>query len=551
MKENLPADYPSNYFSQMLRTVLEDFFSSINQERDFDFPFMSLLAAMGYYDIHFTHGSREMGKDFIAKREIDGIEYQYAFQSKKGDINQKQCTDEVLPQLLLASVTGLSHPQFDRSLSRHVVLVSTGRLVGNAPLILQDFNDTLQRDYQRNSVEFWGTNHLIPMFEEFGLASIHKLTAEGVKGFAEFFVIYSKSLDGKLSDNEIEAFSQLWLDEALDYRKRILRASIEAEIVAVKLMGNGLIYETLILYIALTRTVMRALYEAEDELLKEVYRQILEENIIALCRRFQSQVKDQWELNDKQMLSVIGVDVRTLPMLHYLVWCSRILTVSSLLFFLTSDQKEKETTSAFIKDFTREEGCGHPPSDRYAAALVWPILALIKSGDKSAAVNLIKRAVVWLCDRMEHGFGLASYDAKEYEETAVLVGFPFSAVTVHKNNGSFLATVLADLAAFTNDGELYEAVVNDFAACEIAYEYWQLPDTKAVCTIFSEESRNYPNSVHDLNLTKLDDYNYAEHIREEPSHFKIIDKLGFGSLILLSVLLRDRYFPKVWPGFLK
>ncbi len=142
MRGSLPENYPNSYIALMLRNVLEDYFSSIREERDFDFPLTSLLRAMGFYDIHFVHGSREIGKDFIAKKVEDDREYQYAIQSKRGDINQTKCADEILPQLLLASLSGLSHPQFDKGMPRRVVLVATGRLVGNAPLILQDFNET-------------------------------------------------------------------------------------------------------------------------------------------------------------------------------------------------------------------------------------------------------------------------------------------------------------------------------------------------------------------------------------------------------------------------
>ena len=66
----------------MLRNVLEDYLSSI-KERDFDFPLSSLLQGMGFYDIHFTHGAVEFGKDFIAKRVENNVEYQYAIQSRK------------------------------------------------------------------------------------------------------------------------------------------------------------------------------------------------------------------------------------------------------------------------------------------------------------------------------------------------------------------------------------------------------------------------------------------------------------------------------------
>lgn len=547
MKENLPANYPKDYFSIMLRNVLEDYFSSIKQERDFDFPLMSLLAAMGFYDIHFTHGSREIGKDFIAKRKENDVECQYAIQSKKGDINQTKCSNEILPQLLLASVSGLSHPQFDKTLPRRVILVSTGLLIGNAPLILQDFNETLKNEYSREPVIFWGPNQLIPFFEEYGLTSVHQVTAKGFEGFAQFYLIYSKALDGKLSDKEIEGFSQLWLDQNLDYRKRILRASIESEILAVKLAGNGLIYEAIITYIALVRTVMHAIYEANDDYLIEVYRQTVDDNIIPLCKDFHSEIKVQLEASDKQLLALVGNQTATLIMVHYLVWCSRILEINSLLLFLSSEHEERERIAAFMKDFVvAEPGCGHPPSDRYAAPVVWTTLALIRSEMVTEAIDFIKKTTIWLCDRLEKGFGLADYDADEYDETAVLIGYAFSSIKVEKNRSSFLATALADLAAFTDDQELYSILVNDFAACEIAYEYWQVPDTQSVFTIYSSDSRTYPNSLHEPNLTTFVEYKYAQHIAEEPATFKIAEKVGPTSLILLSVLLKDRYFPRQW-----
>ena len=152
-----------------------------------------------------------------------------------------------------------------------------------------------------------------------------------LKGFAEFYLIYSKAIDGKLSDTEIEAFSQTWLDKDLDYRKRILRAGIEAEILAIKLVGNGLIYEAIITYLALARTIMQALYEVDAEYVGEVYKQILQENIIPLCRAFQSEVNAQWEASEKQVLNLVGPQTATVLILHYLVWCSRILEISAFI----------------------------------------------------------------------------------------------------------------------------------------------------------------------------------------------------------------------------
>lgn len=548
MKGSLPEDYPNTYLTLMLRNALEDYFSSIKNERDFDFPLISLLRAMGYYDIHFTHGDREIGKDFIAKKLEDGIEYQYSFQSKKGDINQTKCSDEVLPQLYLASISGSPHPQFDKTLPRRVVLVLTGRPVGNAGYLLQDFNDTLQREYQKEKVIFWDKNQLIPFFEEYGLSSLHQLTGQGLTGFAQFYLTYGKALDGKISDREIEEFSQLWLDPFLDYRKRVLRASIEAEIIAVKLVGNGLLYEAITLYLALARVVMDAMYDSEDQFLREVYLQIVSDNLIPLCKTFREECSVKWNDAQSKLLVLVGEASKTMPMLHYIVWCSRILEINSLYFFLTDDKNEREAASKFMIDFIQKEpGCGHVPGDRYAISVVWTVLALLVSQKHTEAINFSKRNLLWLCDRIQKGFGLPQFDAEEYEETATLLGYAFSFIKVQKDHSSFLATVVSDLAAFIGDKDFYAAVVNDFEACEVAYTYWQFPDTKAIFTISTNESRTYPNIPHRSTLNDWNDGGYAEHIKFEPDSFRITEKTGMSGLIVLSVLLKDRYFPKMWP----
>jgi len=107
-------------------------------------------------------------------------------------------------------------------------------------------------------------------------------------------------------------------------------------------------------------------------------------------------------------------------------------------------------------------------------------------------------------------------------------------------------TVASDLAAFIGDKEFYADVVNYLEACEIVYSYWQFPDTKAILTVDTEECRTYPNIPHQFTLTNVEDYEYAEHIKHEPSSFQITQRGGLNSLILLSVLLKDRYFPKMW-----
>lgn len=530
----------------MLRNVLEDYLSSV-KERDFYYPLTALLHAMGFYDIHITDGGSEVGKDFVAKRVEDGTTYQYVIQAKKGDINQPDFRNKILGQLLEAIVLkNLSHSQLDTTLPQRTILVTTGELKDNAIIELRELNATLVNKYKAEKVEFWGKNTLIEFSEKYGLTGIHRTTATGLRGFAQFYLTYSKAIQGNLSDREIEEFSRLWLDESLDYKKRILRASIEADIIATKLLEGGHIYEAIAVYLSLARVVMQVMYENDDEDVIEILEEIVGAKLLAFCRQFFNQVKSGWEEEEKSLLRLC-LNYSYMPMLHYLVWCARVLETASLYFFLTKDEAEREEVITFLTELLdREEGCGHIPGDRYATSLVWAALALMQAGRTDKASTLVKRSVIWLCDRVEKHFGIARYDADENEETYTLLGHAFDFIRVEKNRSSYLATIASDLAAFIGDKELYANVVNDIAACEIVYSYWQFPDNKAILTIDTEECRTYPNIPHQFSVSEFEDFSYAEHIKHEPSSFQITQKAGQSCLILLSVLLKDRYFPKMW-----
>lgn len=530
----------------MLRNVLEDYLSSIKDEREFDYPLRSLLQAMGFYDIHLTHGKTEFGKDFIAKRIDDGIVHQYSVQSKRGDIKQADFRNGIMGQLMEASLLGIVHPQFDRSLPRRVIFATTGRLRDNAGPAFQDMNLELTTNYQKNPVTFWGYERFIELSEEFGLSGIHQNTVKGMAGYGQFYLSYSKAMQGDLSDREIEKYSRFWLDEGVDYKKRILRAAIEAEIIATKLTEGGHIYEALTVYQSFARLVIQVTYDTDDPFVCEIYKETIDDKVLPMCRRFFGEFRSAWDAAEKSLIHLCLKD-SAFPMVHYLVWCARVLETSALHYFLTEDQSERDEIISFVTDFIeKEEGAGHIPSDRYAVSSIWTALALKQAEKMDEAKAFVKRNVVWLCDRVEKGFGIARYEADEDEETRVLLGYPFEFIKVERNRSYLFATALADLAAFLGDKEFYVDIVNDFEACEIVYHYWQLPDTKAICTIETEECVAYSNVSHQFSLTNFEDYSYSEHMKHEPPAFQITKKVGMGSLVLLSVLLKDRYFPKAW-----
>src|SRR5260370_31964098 len=74
----------------MLAAAFANWISQLN-ERAFDAAVTELLCAHGFYDLHFTHGAYEFGKDFIAKHDVP-VPTQYAFQSKAGDVGGGEWT---------------------------------------------------------------------------------------------------------------------------------------------------------------------------------------------------------------------------------------------------------------------------------------------------------------------------------------------------------------------------------------------------------------------------------------------------------------------------
>jgi len=126
----------------MLANVVGSYLDSL-EEREFDIPFMALLRALGFSDIHLLHGPFEFGKDFIARGNYEGHLSQFAFQTKAGDIGLSDW-NACRGQIDNLRTNSLAHPNFDRQLPRQAVFVTTGRLVGGAALAAQDYAEHLK-----------------------------------------------------------------------------------------------------------------------------------------------------------------------------------------------------------------------------------------------------------------------------------------------------------------------------------------------------------------------------------------------------------------------
>lgn len=535
--------------NSMLANVLAAYLDGV-KERQFDLPLATLLRASGFCDIHFTHGNVEFGKDFIAKREEDGTSIQYSFQSKAGDISQHDWRNEIMGQMLESLLLGLSHPNFDRNAPHQTVLVTTGKMLGNAALGLQDLNTTIQQTHGKRPVLLWDKEDLITSLETNGLEGVYQATASGFLNYGTFYQMYGKTLEEDISHREIEEHSRQWLDVSMDSGRRLLCSAIESTILSQLCQSRGMTYEAICSHLTLIRTIMHQMYTANNQddtnQLRELYLQAISD-LKEVLKEYLADAKSLWDSANNNLSSKISGPNN---IIMYSIHCARIMQVAGCLYFLELDQSERDKIISFLTSFlSKEPGCAKIPSDNYAISLVLPILSLCSSGHRNVAEQLLHDSTVWLCDRYQNGFGLADISAEPYEEIVTLFGYPFDFIRVQPRRGSLAASVICDLAAFVAAAELYTNIVNDIKAVKIAPQYWQVPDTTSLFILDGEDIISYPNINYSDDYLPFESFAFADHIKHESRSFTITDLTGPLGPLLMMLLLRDRYFPTLWPQF--
>lgn len=531
----------------MLKNVLGAYLDNI-KEREFDLPFTTLLHAAGFSDVHFTHGSAEFGKDFIGKLLSNGATTQYSFQLKAGDVSQPDWRNDIMGQMLESVISGLSHPSFDKNLLHQTVLVVTGRLKGNAALSLQDLNTQIQGKYGKLPIILWDREDLTSKLETYSLGGVYQATASGYIRYGNFYQLYGKALEHHISQREIEKHSRQWLDNSIEPYKRLVCSAIESSVFASQCQRKGMLYESICAQLTVTRTLMHMIYtldnKNENQQLLEVY-QLAIAKLGEECRRYFDDVRDLWIKANNNLSSRIS---GACSMMVYLIHCARIIELAGCLFFLEDARGQRDEIISFIDSFIlKEPGCAHIPGDYYAVSLVLPVLALCSAGKRETASQLLRNATIWLCDRYRDGCGLASFSSEQYEEIVTLLGHPFEFFKIRPRSGSFTASVISDLAAFVADKGLYSDIVNDIKATHIIPQYWQIPDTQSLFCIDGRDIIAYPKIDYCDELVPFDTYAFADHVQQESRTFGISNHVGPFGLMFMMLLMRDRYFPTLWP----
>lgn len=530
----------------MLRNVLADYVDSFRNEREMDAPILTLLKAMGFIDIHFTHGSGEFGKDYIAKRLDEGTLYQYAIQSKHGDIGQGLFRRDIQPQLLEAVMYDLSHPSFDVELPRKVVLVLSGRLTSNAALSLQSFNDDTVNRLNRCKVDLWDRETLIDLLLEFGPETIHSITAASLKNYGSFFNLYGQSIRGEIDEYSIEEHFTGTL--GVEPRQSMLLVSmLESQVLASRCARESLYYEEFYCYLANLRSICYEIAISTDPAEKSELMEILnqQEKIIENhAIRIYEWLRAAWEEEGRDLAKQVGGPA---VFVSYPITCQRFLEISCIAYLYCSDLEKKKDISSFITAFVQSEpGASHPVSDRYAVSALLSILIQISANENESAKEHLRKLTVWLCDRYEEGMGLPSLVDSPRESLERLLGYPFETINIRSSRTSFLAAALGDIAAFLGDPELYSLVINDMKACSIVPQYFQVQTPEDTFDLNGLGVLQYSNVEFEDSLIDSEGGGYAGHVRHELKFYAGSDVIPPRSYMAMAIFLKDRYYPSLW-----
>jgi hypothetical protein len=507
----------------MLRRVVEDYLESI-KEVQFFLPFSYLLSIKGYYDIHIIHSSSEFGKDIIAKKVENDVPVQFLFQLKAGDINLSKYRDEIQPQLLEAAVNNLSHPNFNPQLDKKIFFVTTGTIKPPATLAFQEFNHFLETKYKLEPILSIEKLNLIDDFVLHGLEPFFTLHSDPAF-IGEFFDLYAKIRNNKQLDSfSIETYTRRWINADCEIDINRLQVFLEAYLFSTLLYKSKQYFQAVLFLAGLGRFLSKSnLYILHSQVVIEYL------NIIV-----NSLIKDVQTVYDSgQALVAPASATGLLAIFKYPKICLHTLELLSLAHLL-SVEPIPQLKAVIDEVIQRERGWERPLSDNYAMSVALTGLSLLKHADPILLKKFVNNITIWLCDRYDN-IGIAQLGATEEEEYEQLLSEYLDGLNHQKSKSSFTASILLDLAFFTDDPQFYQAIANELRASSIIAErYHVLNDTDIY------EYEGVSNS-YDPEYSKTYIPVYSRGIAIETEHNKVT--LRSNALFFLMFLLRDRLFP--------
>jgi hypothetical protein len=426
-------------------------------ERGFDDAFLSLLRANGYYDVHFTHGLYEFGKDVIAKRATGGTIEQHAFQSKSGDVSGSDW-DAIYSQMNELLGMSLTHPNFDRAAKQVRHLVTTGRLKGKAILSANDFKSVATT----RGVEF--------------IVDDSDTLLEYLRGLPASATIASKSpsldvavgriVGGPVSEADLEAVLGQLVPAPDATEPAVWRSLLDLSICARALSSGGKPLHacwSLLHGIRLGAVVSHGNAVLAKEVFATAMRLYVEEGAALLAPFLKEpSSSQQWAVAVSGSIGlIIGYPVAVARVAEYLALAALFRE------HLGEPDEAQKAIDTLVQVVEHQPAVARPISDRFAASTAAVVVALAHFGKHSEAERVLIETTRWVCDRYEDSeAGLAGPYAKPDEEVRALLMARLEGVTLPRRRESLLAVALADLT-HTFAPTRYADVLNDILAVGI------------------------------------------------------------------------------------
>ena len=522
----------------MLNNVVEHYLDSL-EEREFDAPFIVLLRALSYFDIHFLHGAFEFGKDFIAKAIVEGSETQFAFQTKAGDINL-QSWKEIRGQIDMLRTDATAHPSFDSTLPRKAVFVTTGRLVGAAPVAAQNYRDHLA---QQGEITFttWDKHDLIERIT----TDPQILLASDAHG--AFLMLIGQIDEGKVTDQDVERYSRRWLLSP----KNVFQLMIEGAVIAKRLR----LAARLDLSCLTALTLMRATWARAHG--NDPVDLIAVSTADAAEQMFRQYGWDLYNRCGEDMLDPVNF-LRShgshASHVTYPILCLRTVELLGLLYLLDApeNRSQKDELGKFVVSFIKTNpGVARPISDRWAVSLIPAALTAAQRGEPQSIRDLLQNVTKWIADRYDsNGLGLSAADSAPREEVGCLLGDSFEHIQISRRTESYLATVVLDLAAILGLGDLFNTARNEFLAVDLVPTMIESPDTTAQYIHQSGELSFTPNVEYVESWKPQDGWKVAPHHKRARSDYYLQRMARYWDHLALSSVLRDRHYLETCRHFL-
>lgn len=524
----------------MVQSVYSQYLDNLARELDFFPTFYALLLEMGFHDVHCTHGTLELGRDFIAKLSRNGVNEQWSFQLKRGDISVSTWRKDIQSQLLTCAYAPLSHPNYDDSLISRTALVITGSMNEYALNEMSQFQTRLKGLMPSCELQLWQRSNLVEEMIKTRYLVAEKTKSSGVH--SNFLQLYGRIISGDVLLEDLEMHSRKWCngEDGLD------SAGNETAVLSQQAETSLGLYEAFYIEIAFLRSLcVRAFRPNEtsrpnlDSLI-----QLQLDRLLTFCQSALGSINTIRSQGNDVFSTISRLPAQILV---YPVVCMRYAEMMSFGAILSADpEAQSNFASGLSWLITSDEGSCHPVSDRYAISVILTTLVLFSSGHTELARKFVNNVIVFLCDRYSDGYGLSTVDESTQDEVERLLGYPFEHLDLKPEYGSLLVTGLLDILAYFGEGQLYLNVLNDAQACEIVPQYWQCGDTESQFFLESDEVYHYASVEFSEEIASSFGTGYATHIAREPSSWILGHQFRYRIHAALSILLRDRYFPTAW-----